>query len=129
MHATRYTEPQLKFGILFENFKDEIHSKIKVNDDNLKEELISLYNTQKSKLTSVSYPEFDQIYNDFEFILENTVICVQNSRTDDDILYEYANNPGPFIIIGGDTLSRGLTLDGLIVSYFARITKNYDTLL
>lgn len=33
------------------------------------------------------------------------------------------------IVIGGFTLSRGLTLEGLIVSYFYRNSKMYDTLM
>ena len=33
------------------------------------------------------------------------------------------------IAIGGDKLARGLTLDGLCVSYFLRASKMYDTLM
>ena len=33
------------------------------------------------------------------------------------------------IAIGGDKLSRGLTLEGLTVSYFLRIARQYDSLL
>ena len=33
------------------------------------------------------------------------------------------------IIIGGDRLSRGITLEGLSTSYFLRSTKMYDTLM
>ena len=34
-----------------------------------------------------------------------------------------------FIVVGGNVLSRGLTLEGLTVSYFLRTTTMYDTLL
>ena len=33
------------------------------------------------------------------------------------------------IAIGGDKLARGLTLEGLTVSYFLRASKMYDTLM
>ncbi len=33
------------------------------------------------------------------------------------------------IVVGGNRLSRGLTLEGLTVSYFYRLTKMYDSLL
>ena len=33
------------------------------------------------------------------------------------------------IAVGGGTLSRGLTLEGLVVSYFTRTSNTYDTLL
>ena len=44
---------------------------------------------------------------------------------------DYDNNPTGLnvIAVGGDKLSRGLTLDGLSVSYYIRPAKNYDTLL
>ncbi|WP_277588488.1 Z1 domain-containing protein [Pseudomonas chlororaphis] len=44
---------------------------------------------------------------------------------------DYAEHPKGLnvIAVGGDKLSRGLTLDGLSVSYYTRPSKNYDTLL
>ena len=44
--------------------------------------------------------------------------------------YERENNDGLRVIaIGGDCLSRGLTLEGLCVSYFYRNSQMYDTLM
>lgn len=43
--------------------------------------------------------------------------------------YNYKNQGMRVIAIGGNSLSRGLTLEGLIVSYFYRNTAMYDTLL
>lgn len=44
---------------------------------------------------------------------------------------EYNEHPEGFscIAIGGDKLSRGLTLEGLTVSYYLRASKMYDTLM
>ncbi|NMG20916.1 Z1 domain-containing protein [Brasilonema bromeliae] len=44
---------------------------------------------------------------------------------------DYEDNPDGIsvIAIGGDKLSRGLTLEGLTVSYFLRASKMYDTLM
>lgn len=44
---------------------------------------------------------------------------------------DYTDHPGGLsvIAVGGDKLSRGLTLEGLSVSYFIRTTKMYDTLM
>ncbi|HEX4307224.1 MAG TPA: Z1 domain-containing protein [Solirubrobacterales bacterium] len=43
----------------------------------------------------------------------------------------YADHPGGLTVIavGGDKLSRGLTLEGLTVSYYLRASKMYDTLM
>lgn len=43
--------------------------------------------------------------------------------------YEYKNIGMRVIAVGGNSLSRGLTLEGLCVSYFYRNTMMYDTLL
>ena len=52
--------------------------------------------------------------------------------------WAYARNPKYYnydsigmrvIAVGGNSLSRGLTLEGLIVTYFYRNTMMYDTLL
>ena len=50
------------------------------------------------------------------------------------IIYPDDNNPimkcsPAFIVVGGATLSRGLTLEGLSVSYYWRKSQNYDSLL
>ena len=44
---------------------------------------------------------------------------------------DYSENPKGLnvIAVGGDKLSRGLTLEGLTVSYYTRPARNYDTLL
>lgn len=41
----------------------------------------------------------------------------------------YEKNDAKLITVGGDALSRGLTLEGLCVSYFSRRSFAYDTLL
>jgi hypothetical protein len=42
---------------------------------------------------------------------------------------EYKQNGLRVIAVGGNSLSRGLTLEGLVVSYFYRSTQMYDALL
>lgn len=55
---------------------------------------------------------------------------VVNSEMRDAIDYEGNEAQGLSIIaIGGDKLSRGLTLEGLTVSYFLRASKMYDSLM
>lgn len=52
---------------------------------------------------------------------------MDNSSSEDRLDYE--NGPVVAIAVGGNTLSRGLTLEGLSVSYFVRSVSAYDTLL
>jgi hypothetical protein len=59
-------------------------------------------------------------------------VVVVNSRSQERLLYSDYNRDGKpltVIAIGGLSLSRGLTLEGLTISYIHRSTKMYDTLL
>lgn len=57
-------------------------------------------------------------------------VVVANGRSKSGLDYEAYKDSGLSVIaIGGDKLSRGLTLEGLTVSYFLRISKQYDSLL
>ncbi len=47
----------------------------------------------------------------------------------EDIIDFSSPSGGMHIVVGGDKLSRGLTLDGLIVSYYFRNAHAFDTLL
>ena len=61
-------------------------------------------------------------------VLRQIVILVLNSVTGENL--EYDEKPGRHIVaVGGNRLSRGLTLEGLTVSYFLRTASMCDTLL
>jgi hypothetical protein len=55
-------------------------------------------------------------------------ILALNSQTNDQLEYK-KDNPKKVIAIGGNRLSRGFTLEGLITSYFVRTTNYSDSLL
>jgi hypothetical protein len=57
-------------------------------------------------------------------------VQVVNSDLKEPIDYEGHEDTGLSVIaVGGDKLSRGLTLEGLSVSYFLRASKMYDSLM
>ena len=66
-----------------------------------------------------------------ELLSAITKIQVRGINGDAGGALDYDNNPNGLnvIAVGGDKLSRGLTLEGLTVSYYIRPAKNYDTLL
>jgi Z1 domain len=67
-------------------------------------------------------PSLDQVFRD------PTRVLLLNSGSDDTLDYE-TEPELQAVVIGGNRLSRGLTLEGLLVSYFLRDTHYYDTLL
>lgn len=55
-------------------------------------------------------------------------VITDNSRSIERLNFDDAN-PRIIVAVGGNTLSRGLTLEGLAVSFFVRTASAYDTLL
>lgn len=70
---------------------------------------------------------FDDVLDQLENVVAVTRVVVDNSSSDDRLDYTEASQI--VIAIGGNTLSRGLTLEGLVVSFFVRTSTAYDTLL
>jgi len=54
-------------------------------------------------------------------------VPIENGTSEDRI--DYTGAPVTYIVIGGSILARGLTIEGLCVSYFLRTSGQYDTLL
>lgn len=68
----------------------------------------------------------DNLYGVFK-TLKSVVI---NGKSQDNLDYaEYKNEGLSVIAVGGLSLSRGLTIEGLCISYMYRNTKMYDTLM
>ena len=71
---------------------------------------------------------FDELVPHIGKFMEAVDVREINSQVGD--VLDYEREPSlKAIAIGGNKLSRGLTLEGLTVSYFARSSPQYDTLL
>ena len=72
---------------------------------------------------------FESIWQYHKHIINKLEIKQLNYQSND--ILDYKTSKKIYIIIGGNILSRGLTLDGLLVSFFIRTAKkpNYDTLI
>lgn len=70
---------------------------------------------------------FGQLLSHFDDVVSQSLVVADNYRSEHRLSYE--GDSKIQIVIGGNTLSRGLTLEGLIVSFFVRSARAYDTLL
>jgi hypothetical protein len=78
-------------------------------------------------ITTISWPEIkERLYASASKI---EVKSVNGDAENGGLMYEAYPSGSTVIAVGGDKLSRGLTLEGLTVSYYARTSKMYDTLL
>ncbi len=69
----------------------------------------------------------DQVFEMLPTVLETVEFPIENGSSEDRI--DYTEEPKTYIVVGGSILARGLTLEGLMVSYFLRTANQYDTLL
>jgi hypothetical protein len=74
-------------------------------------------------------PNWPIAFNGILQILEKLEVLAVNGISDDELKYKDYPNGRILIAIGGDKLSRGLTLEGLSTSYFLRASTFYDTLM
>jgi hypothetical protein len=74
-------------------------------------------------------PKMKEISNLIGEVLDELTIVEENSESEVHERLSYEGKPKTYIVIGGAVLARGLTLEGLCVSFFLRTSKQYDTLL
>ena len=69
---------------------------------------------------------FEALWKNIQNVIDQIQVVLDNSASENRLSYE-----SKFwgIIIGGNTLSRGLTLEGLMTSYFVRTSDYYDSLM
>jgi hypothetical protein len=63
----------------------------------------------------------------FAETVEALEVAVENGESEERL--DYSGDAKTYIVVGGSVLARGLTLEGLSVSFFLRTSKQYDTLL
>jgi len=74
--------------------------------------------------------EWDEIQKFLSASAGRTRVVAINSKSKDALNYsEYKTNGLSVIAVGGYSLSRGLTLEGLMISYYLRRSIMYDTLM
>ena len=135
VNVTHKNDYQIEVKNIIQNEVESLLKTIKFNykksfNDAVKNEKIKkLYDLWQQEYQSTD--NFMNILNEvvkFELQIKTLLI---NSKSNDRLNYDdYKNDGGLHVIaVGGYSLSRGFTLEGLTISYFLRNTAMYDTLL
>lgn len=135
IHVTRLTSVQAR---VHEQVREELQSlrrRWALAGDQTEQDLKQLWETDFVP-TSRAYgpestmPPWSDVSSRISDILDRLEARMINNTSRDVLAYEEHRNTGFHVIAtGGDKLSRGLTLEGLTVSYFLRASKMYDTLM
>ncbi|MDD3876655.1 MAG: Z1 domain-containing protein [Bacteroidales bacterium] len=135
IHCTRYNSVQSALAELVNNELTVLRNAILSGDVDVLNEMQVLYEIDFIP-TSLEMDKEVLNWNDVIPFLSKAVRKIEpkcliiNGDVKDILDYKAKSQTGLSVIaIGGDKLSRGLTLEGLTISYFTRNTSLYDTLM
>jgi Z1 domain len=135
IHASQLTAQQDILAVMVRDFLAELRQQwlYDLHEGSARTQLRTRWVTEFMPITGTAdrgrVTTFDEIEDAVRQILRRGVrVLVLNSNSQDELDYEREPNLRG-IVIGGNKLSRGLTLEGLLVSYYVRRANNYDTLL
>lgn len=136
INVSRFVKVQKYLKREVEDIVSNIHKAVSIdfNDNNDRNQDLPVYKT----FVSVWNKHFKHLGLDQDYVIKKQVllnaidkiqVIVVNSDKD-SMKLDYKTNPSMRIIaIGGLALSRGLTLKGLMTSYFYRNTSTFDVLM
>jgi hypothetical protein len=93
-------------------------------------QIAALHETWKREFSRSGEYSWGQIQKHLHDAVSSITVVEVNSRSSGALNYDdHEKNELHVIAVGGYALSRGLTLEGLTVSYFLRNSIMYDTLM
>ena len=145
IHVTRFVDVQNRVADLVRQEVRDLQDRIRYGDgaspDPIMEELRTIWHEDFVPTTlrvRNLYPELATGCKDLSWEEVQSHLIDQSQRIQVKVIngaardaLDYWDHPEGLsaIAIGGDKLSRGLTLEGLSVSYYLRASRTYDTLL
>ncbi len=141
IHVTRFTNVQKVVRAQVETAVKTIRSRLRIGGgDGVLDDLRGLWEQDYVPTTArvaEILPDrapravtWDEVALHLLDVVEDIKVKTINGTAGDILDYETHKETGLNVItIGGDKLARGLTLEGLSVSYFLRASKMYDTLM
>lgn len=112
--------------------QEEVSQFLLIDSWNSHNILSELFNTWNSEYSELEF-SWDQIRSTLHESSASVKVITVNQKASDEEKLNYSQFKGEkgrrVIAVGGISLSRGLTLEGLCISYFYRSSKAYDTLL
>ncbi len=139
IHVTRFVDVQERVDEQVSSELDALKERLRYGDGGaarLLDELEQLW-IDDFQPTCEHFPEshrevsvtWDEVATHLPAASARIQVVRINGSAGDSLTYSDHSDGASVIAIGGDKLSRGLTLEGLSVSYYLRASKMYDTLM
>lgn len=131
VHTSAYVRAHERVAALIEGWIDVHRGNLVDQASDIGSRLGRVWDEEQGRLpddlTDARPVTLDEVFKYLSEVLEAIEFPVENGASDDRI--DYSGKARTYIVVGGSILARGLTLEGLMVSYFLRTANQYDTLL
>ncbi|WP_415854243.1 Z1 domain-containing protein [Sinomonas sp. G460-2] len=131
VHTSMRAAAHEKTADAIHDLLQDIRVDLSRNEPALIQELKSLWESETRRVPAAAFEnaglDFEEVRAHILSTAKTTRPVVDNYLSTDRL--RYGEDPETVIVVGGNTLSRGLTLEGLISSFFVRASSAYDTLL
>ncbi len=129
IHTTHFTQPHFAMRDRVRAFVRDLD----IDDTELRQSYMAEAH-RAAEVATKPLPDWEAVRRELQWVLRGVNVVVDNGSSEERLTYHRTDENGEAVIetviaIGGATLSRGLTLEGLVVSYFNRSSNTYDTLL
>ena len=144
IHVTRFNAVQAQVMAQVKTYMEALYAQLESGHTRQAawNELMNLWNTlfvdsfpqfekhSSQRLDLPSLPDWPDVEQNVIVALGRMNFAMVNSETKENLDFAGKKKDGLIVVaVGGDRLSRGLTLEGLTVSYFLRGARAYDTLM
>ncbi|MBT2189444.1 Z1 domain-containing protein [Sphingobium nicotianae] len=131
IHTSAYVIMHDRLATLVKAWLEVVGDELGDSSSVLCQRMLALWDAEQLRIPAgvCPYPHVtsEQLLPFMPAVLEALEVPVENGVSEDRIDYDGA--PKTYIVVGGSILARGLTIEGLCVSYFLRTSSQYDTLL
>jgi hypothetical protein len=142
IHVTRFVNVQKEVHTLVKTEMESLSSTLRMEGrgrTQLMKEFKELWNDDYVRTSAtvksiwfdplITAVKWEDVQKRLPSVASRVEVAMVNGQAGDIRRYKEAKDGCYIIAIGGDKLSRGLTLEGLTVSYFLRPSHMYDTLM
>ena len=132
VHTTLYARVHQRICAIVSEYRAAILRRLAAADPDLRRSFEQVWAIEVERVPAEECGEqpvrFTDVWDQLPAVIDSTVIVEENNQSEARLSFD-SETGSVQIVVGGNTLSRGLTLEGLVVSYFIRAASAYDTLL
>lgn len=131
VHSSQFTNVHESFVDPIATYLSALSTALASGDAGVDAELRALWEREQAAVPSSLFGTepvpYEAVRAELPGVLDDVEVKVENAQSTERIDYD---TPGrTYVVIGGNILARGLTIEGLTVSHFVRSSSAYDALL